>query len=85
MAAVASWLSVPCTHACRSVRVTASTTGPIKRPTIPKAIRPPITPARISRKGRSAPFFIRNGRIMLSMRIKPQVVRMFELFSFSSL
>lgn len=38
----------------------------MNNPTIPKAIRPPITPANIIRIGRSAPLLIKNGRMKLS-------------------
>ncbi len=46
---------------------TASSTGPINRPIMPKAIRPPMTPVRMRIIGRSAPIRISTGRITLSM------------------
>ena len=49
------------TQATRSVQVTASSTGPTKRPTTPKASTPPRTPEMMSRNGRSAPFLMRIG------------------------
>ncbi len=46
--------------------VTARSTGPINRPIIPNAIRPPITPERIRSSGKSAPMRMSTGRITLS-------------------
>lgn len=45
---------------------TANRTGPINRPIIPKAIKPPITPERIRISGKSAPMRINIGRMTLS-------------------
>src|SRR6185369_14625485 len=39
-------------HSTSSVYATARTTGPMKRPMTPKAMSPPITPAKISSIGR---------------------------------
>lgn len=47
-------------------RETANRTGPINRPIIPKAIKPPITPERIRISGKSAPMRINIGRMTLS-------------------
>ena len=47
--------------------MTASSTGPTKIPTMPKARTPPNTPARMSRSGRSAPLLMRTGRNTLSI------------------
>ena len=40
---------------------------PDKDPTMPKTISPPVTPANTSSIGRSAPFFIRMGLMVLSI------------------
>ena len=49
----------PPTHAFVSVKVTVSTTGPTNRPMMPKAINPPMTPAKMRSSGRLAPRLIR--------------------------
>src|SRR5207302_4526821 len=54
-------------HDSNRVYATASTTGPRKMPTRPKAIRPPITPASSRSNGRWAPLRISNGRMTLSV------------------
>jgi len=38
-----------------------------EQPTTPNAIKPPMTPAKISSNGRSAPFLMRTGRRKLSI------------------
>ena len=38
----------------------------MNRPMTPKAMRPPMTPAKISSNGKSAPLLMRNGRMKLS-------------------
>ena len=54
------------TQSTSSLYATASTTGPMNNPITPKAMSPPITPAKITSSGRSAPRLISIGRKMLS-------------------